>query len=286
MVRIEVLIRCRASFFGTRIILRQVSPESEPIYDLIIALYNGCSGNWKELGRQTGVSDEDVKHFLEYAVQFLGNCGNYKGFGDSKFIPRLSPSALEALVSTTEQAKTIFDSIGGKSGTIFADASNPKTMHLGFPDQGHISTYYPDSPNITQEEIEAVDEYISGKEILPENTRLKKLNSGDFELLVASGIDNPPAEDIDTAGGKKTFNLDGKLEGKTLRIVFGDHREEMAKIALHMKKAGLNAANETQKSMMDWYAKSFGTGSLKAYKESQKLWVKDLGKYNSRALTG
>lgn len=29
--------------------------------------------------------------------------------------------------------------------------------------------------------------------------------------------------------------------------------------------------------MMGEYAKSFGTGSLKAFKESQKLWVKDLG---------
>ena len=271
------LIRCRASFSGTRIILRQVSPESEPIYDLIIALYEGCSGDWKELQKQAGISDDDLKHFLEYAVQFLGNNGNYKGFGDSKFVPRLSTSAFEALVSTTRQAKAIFDGLGGKDGAIFADTKNPKIMHLGFPDQGHLSTYYPDSPDITQEEIEAIGEFIAEKEILPENTRLKKLKSGGFELLVASSIESPPANDIDSINGETTFDLDGRLKGKTLKVVFGDYKEEMAKVALHIKKAGLNSANDNQKAMMDYYAKSFGTGSLKAFKESQKLWVKDLG---------
>ena len=65
--------------------------------------------------------------------------------------------------------------------------------------------------------------------------------------------------------------------GKTITLVFGDHREQMAKIALHMKQAGKHAANPGQISMMDEYAKSFGTGSLQAFLESQKLWVKDIG---------
>ena len=34
----------RASFAGTRINLRQVSPESEPIYDFILALHKHCNG--------------------------------------------------------------------------------------------------------------------------------------------------------------------------------------------------------------------------------------------------
>jgi dipeptidyl-peptidase III len=34
----------RASFAGTRINLRQVSPESEPIYDFIIELHKVCNG--------------------------------------------------------------------------------------------------------------------------------------------------------------------------------------------------------------------------------------------------
>ncbi len=81
-------MHCRASFAGNRIVLRQVSPESESIYDLIIALHKSCGGDWKALGQKAGVDDGAVTLFLQYAVQFLGNSGNYKSFGDSKFIPR------------------------------------------------------------------------------------------------------------------------------------------------------------------------------------------------------
>ena len=118
---------------------------------------------------------------------------------------------------------------------------------------------------------------MADKELLPENTRLRKVSDSKLELLVASGIDNPPKDTIDTGDGKVEYGPLPELDGKTLGITYGDHREEMAKIALHMKQAGLSSDNETQKKMMDHYAASFGTGSLKAFKESQKLWVKDIG---------
>ena len=254
--------------------LSQVSPEAENIYDIIIALHQSCTGDWAKLRARTGVSEADLAHFLEYAIQFLGNCGNYKGFGDSKFVPRLPPAAFEALVSTTPMAQDLFAKIGSN---IYADVKRPGRMHLGYPDQGHLSNYYPDSPTITKDEIDAVGTYLSAKEVLPENTRLRKLPNGNFELLIASGIDNPPLNDIDSAGGAIEFQLDGSLQGRRLRLVYGDHREEMAKIALHMKQASLAAADDRQKKMMEAYTKSFGTGSLKAFKECQKLWVKDLG---------
>ena len=132
--------------------------------------------------------------------------------------------------------------------------------------------YYPDSPDINQTEIEEVDKFIGDKGLLPENTRIRKTKDGNFEILIASGVSNPPASDIDTKDASWTLP-----NGKSVSLVFGDHQEEMAKIALHMKQAGKHAANPGQKSMMDEYAKSFGTGSLLAFKESQKLWVNDIG---------
>ena len=71
----HILISRSAAYSGSRIILRQVSPESEGIYDLIIALHESCGGDWKQLQDQTGVSSEDVDGFLSYAAQFLGNLG-------------------------------------------------------------------------------------------------------------------------------------------------------------------------------------------------------------------
>lgn len=58
--------------------MRQISPESEIIFDLILSLYKAVQGDWKKLGSETGVNDDDVKLWLEYAAAFLGNTGNYK----------------------------------------------------------------------------------------------------------------------------------------------------------------------------------------------------------------
>ena len=261
----------RASFIGTRIVFRQVSPESEAIYDMIIALYQSCNGDWKALQRDTGISSEDLQSFLEYAAQFLGNAGNYKGFGDSKFIPRLSSKVLRNLVSKTPKARQYYEAV---EGNLFGDLNNLGRLHLGFPDNGHLSNYYPGSPDITEKEIVILGEFLAEKRLLPENTRIRRLNNGDFEVLVASGVRNPPHDTIDT-GGVTSWQLDGELKGRHVKIVYGDHQEEMAKISLHMKKAGLSGADETQKSMMEEYAKSFSTGSLHAFKESQKHWVKN-----------
>ncbi|KAE8146247.1 dipeptidyl peptidase [Aspergillus avenaceus] len=263
----------RAAYEGTRITLRQVSPESEPIYDLIISLYRVCDGDWTDLAKKTNVSAEHLRYFLEYSAQFLGNCGNYKGFGDSKFIPRLPAEAFEALASTTPETKAAFKKANTTGGGIY-ETKEQSLMHLGYTDGGHMTSYYPESPTITKEEITIIGDLMEQKGLPLENTRLKKLSSGDFELLIASGITSPPSRDRDL-GDVDSFDLDGKLRGNTLRLVFGDHKEEMARIAHSLKQAGLNAANDNQKRMLDAYALSFGAGSIEAFKESQRIWVKD-----------
>lgn len=219
------------------------------------------------------MSDEHVRFFLEYAVQFLGNCGNYKGFGDSKFIPRLPSSAFEALASATSETKAAYEKASRTGGGIYETTQQP-LMHMGYPDKGHMTTYYPDSPSITKDEITAIGDLMEQKKLELENTRLKKTASGDFELLIASGVNSPPPRDRDL-GGTESWDLDGPLKGKKLRLVYGDHREEMAKIAHLLKLASLNAANDTQKLMMEAYAYSFGSGSIESFKESQRIWVKD-----------
>ena len=71
----------RAAWSGTRIIHRQVSPESSGIFDLIMRLYEACKnnyrGDWDALANACKVSHADVNAFLEYAATFLSNIGNY-----------------------------------------------------------------------------------------------------------------------------------------------------------------------------------------------------------------
>ncbi|RMZ89333.1 hypothetical protein DV736_g3435, partial [Chaetothyriales sp. CBS 134916] len=260
----------RAAFLGTRVTLAQVSPESVPIYDLIVALHTAVDGDYARLSKQTGVDEADVKEWLNYAAQFLGNCGNYKGFGDSKFIPRISPVELEKLSSINKRSSDLFVAASKAGGGIY-ETKDVGLMHLGYPDSGHLSAYYPDSEDITKAEIVAVSDACEKAGLLVENTRLRKKGKEEFELLIASGTDNPPTADRDL-GGKEYLEVEG---GRKCKLVFGDYKESMSKIAGEIKKAEQEALNETEKKMHEEYGKSFGLGSIEAFKESQRWWIKD-----------
>lgn len=263
----------RASFAGTRIVLRQLSPESEPIYDLIVSLHKSANGDWSALGKKAGIEESELTHFLEYAAMFLGNSGNYKSFGDAKFIPRCNEKSVAALASTSPEASKFYEAT---NGAIFS-SKTPASMHLGFPDAGHMTTYYPDSPSITKDEIESVSAWMEKKHLLPENTRLRKNADGSFEILIASANTSVPAEGGDI--GKETqFTVeDGSLKGKTIKLTYGDYADEMKNITAYIKQAAANADNETQKNMHLAYGKSFETGSLESFKDSQRYWIKDKG---------
>ncbi|SPN96764.1 probable dipeptidylpeptidase III [Cephalotrichum gorgonifer] len=263
----------KAAFAGTRIVLRQLSPESEPIYDFILALHEASGGDWAALAEKAGISEQDLTYFLEYTAQFLGNSGNYKSFGDSKFIPRCGESVFKALAATSPKAEEFYKAT---NGAIHKD-DDQALMHLGFPDQGHMTTYYPDSPDITKAEIDAISLWSEKKGLLPENNRLRKTKEGNFEILIASAVTQVPTEGGDLGKDTEFVIEDGPLEGKTVKLVYGDYTEEMKVIAEYMKKAAENADNEHQKEMHLAYAKSFESGSLLAFKDSQRAWIRDKG---------
>ncbi|QYT02480.1 Dipeptidyl peptidase 3 [Trichoderma simmonsii] len=262
----------KAAFAGSRIVLRQLSPESEPIYDLIIALHKSANGDWNALAQKAGVDESELTLFLEYVAMFLGNMGNYKSFGDAKFIPRCSEKTVSALAATSPEAQKFYDAT---KGAIFSH-EDPGSMHLGFLDAGHMTTYYPDSKGITKSEIEAVSAWMEEKRLLPENTRLRKTADG-FDILIASAVTSVPADGGDIGKETKFTVENGPLKGKTISLVYGDYAEEMKNITAYIKQAAANADNENQKNMHLAYAKSFETGSLEAFKDSQRFWIKDKG---------
>ncbi|KAJ4418499.1 hypothetical protein N0V85_001408 [Neurospora sp. IMI 360204] len=263
----------KASFAGNRIVLRQVSPESESIYDFIIALHKASGGDWKALAEKAGVDEAGLNAFLQYAAQFLGNSGNYKSFGDSKFVPRCDEKVFASLASTSPEAEKHYKAT---NGAIFS-TDKPGLLHLGFTDEGHLTTYYPDSPDITKDEIDAVAKWMQKTGLLPENTRLRKTKDGVFELLIASAVTSIPSEGGDIGKDTEYKITEGPLEGKTIKLVYGDYAAEMKAITEYSKKAAENAENETQQKMHTAYAKSFEEGSLEAFKDSQRFWIRDQG---------
>ncbi|KAH6071110.1 dipeptidase [Parastagonospora nodorum] len=256
-----------ACFAGTRIVLRQCSAESEHIYDFIIALHKHCRGDYTALAKEAGLSQEETDAYLNYAAQFLGNLGNYKSFGDSKFVPRLEPRQFKALATVSKETLEIYEKF---KDSVYAGDDLGK-LHLGYPSAGHVSTYYPDSPNITKEEIAGVSDFLESKGLLPENTRISKTGDG-FAVLIASASTSPPPEDRDLKDSEWTLD-----DGKKVKLVFGDYSQEMDTIARHIEEAKKYAANDNEREMMEEYSKSFRTGSLQAFKRSQKAWVLDKG---------
>jgi dipeptidyl-peptidase-3 len=250
-----------------------VSPESEHIYDFIIALHKAGGGNWKGLASKAGIREDEVTAVLQYAAQFLGNGGNYKSFGDAKFLPRCDEKVFAALAKTSPEAERHYAATNGA----ITSADKQGLLHLGFTDDGHMTTYYPDSPDITKDEVDAVAKWMQKKGLLPENTRLRKTKDGVFELLIASANTSPPSEGGDIGKDVDYQITEGPLSSKMIRLVYGDYSKEMAAIAANIRKAAENAENENQQKMHLAYARSFEEGSLLAFKDSQRHWIRDQG---------
>lgn len=220
-------------------------------------------GDWDKLLEK--VSADDLELFLEYSSQFLSNLGNYKSFGDVKFVPRISKESFEKIASVNSSAHALFERI---SEPLYSTTPEEANL-LGYPDKGHVTAYY--SSNITEAEIKAIQTVTASNNILPENTRVFKTGDKDFKFYIASADVTVPSVDP----FKETYELADNLG--TLTLVYGDHAKEFEHITSEMQQAIEFAANETQVKMLLAYVESFKTGSMEAHKESQKYWVKDIG---------
>ncbi|KAI1274271.1 peptidase family M49-domain-containing protein [Xylaria sp. FL0933] len=258
----------RAAWLGTRIVLRQVSPESSAIYDFILELFGSCSGKWDAL-IGPGISREDIRGFLTYAAMFLSNIGNYfishdnNGIAENKackFVPAVDANVLRKLAARSTRLSVLYEEI---ASAIYAI----RPFSLGYPSEPTQSSYYPRSDNITDEEISIVSRALEHNSIFPENTRIRKSGDGtDFDVLIASvESDNLP----------QTLPL---LKAKgALKLVRGDHSSELEKICRELSEAVNYAANDLQKEYLRASIESFRTGSLDTYRESLRIWDRDKG---------
>ena len=250
----------RACWYGTRIICAQVSPYSGRIFEALLAPFR--SGfSMAQVQEKSGVSQEAFGYFQDYVVNFLGNLGEYKSFGDTKFIPRCSREDLAKILSAGNNAgQSSLDS--SVLDAIYALEPSSVLM-LGYPDQQHTSAYY--SSDVTRAEIDLVQKFLESRNISAYNTRLFKdtQNTSNFVVRLASAEVKP----------SETY----QYEGKTIRIEYGDYQQEMAKIVEALEHALPYAGNDNQKHMLEKYIESFRTGSIDAHKESQRWWIKDVG---------
>ncbi|KAI1736227.1 peptidase family M49-domain-containing protein [Xylaria scruposa] len=248
----------RAAWSGSRIILRQVSPESPAIFNFIMRLREFCDGEWQRLAEWEGVTKDDVSAFLQYAATFLSNIGNYYGSGDQKFIPKMNQNALKIIASQTPELTRLYEEFRSE---IFAIPP----YSLGFPSSVSQSSYYLGN-QISKEEIALVSKVLDAASIFPENTRIEKLKSNAYKVHQASIDSTRAAQPLNT--------LDASVE---VHLVGGDHATDLVRMCDNLNKASKYAANDTQRKFLNEYVESFRTGSLDAYRDSQRTWVTDKG---------
>ncbi|XDG04467.1 hypothetical protein ABKA04_004082 [Annulohypoxylon sp. FPYF3050] len=255
----------RACWYGTRVTLRQTSPESEGIFDFILELHKACGGKWDEF-RNYGISQECLESWVEFCGMFLSSLGNYSDSGDRKVIPKIPRDVLFKMASLSPEALS-------KLEDILEPMMAVKPAGLGYPDANNQSSYYLGNVRITKEEVKSITKIMEEKKIAPNNTRLQKQVSGsdgydDFIIIQASAERNnvPQLLEVNAVAGNNRQAM--------LYLRRGDHYEEMAKICAELTQA-LKYANNEQKATLSQLIESFYTGDYEAFDSAQMRWLED-----------
>ncbi|KAJ8324403.1 hypothetical protein QVD99_002433 [Batrachochytrium dendrobatidis] len=259
----------RASWAGAGIIAASMSPYGPALVGLFLDIFTVPETRHSDAPRmvdiialqaKVDVSEASWTNFLEYACSVLNNLSNYKSFGDTKFIPRISASEMDAIIRKIDPR--IHEKFVSLKNVIY-DISPDAQLLLGYPSEGHVSGYY--SQNISKADVEFVQKYLETKSPLYAiNTRIFKTDNV-YQVRIASSEDAGKVEETVT------------IDGKTIQIVYGDFQKEMKACADAMAGALQYAANDNQKKMIEAYVDSFRSGSMDAHCESQKHWIRDVG---------
>ncbi|XP_073419365.1 dipeptidyl peptidase 3-like isoform X2 [Dendrobates tinctorius] len=268
----------RASFYGGLIVLFQTSPESPAIYILLNRLFRAQEPSVLHgVAQAQGLTDEEYQALLVYTAGFFANMGNYKSFGDTKFVPTVPKEKLEKLLRASEAFTE--DPEGMEALWKMVEdgmySLEPQERQLGLGDHG-ISTYF--SANCTLEDAELIQKFLDSKSLSAYNTRLFKTQDDGgrtkYEVRLAS-VSKEGSGDASSDLSKVLGQFE--FEGHEIRVTKGDYSPLLLRVRENLEKAKVYASNENQRKMLEEYGRSFQEGSIEAHKEGSKYWVQDKG---------
>lgn len=198
-----------------------------------------------------------------YACGFFANAGNYKGMGDTKFIPNLDVDKFEAIVTGSQAYQSATKELAFLWSNCKKSIYNltHRTKNFGFADDG-ITTYF--SENCTQKDSDLVNDWLKLKKLDAYICRTFKITRDGrttYEIKCASsetgdkaGITIPPEEH----------------NGNTFVVTRGDYSQLLALVSENLAIAKDHAANANQVKMIEEYITSFQEGDLDAHKEGSR----------------
>ena len=96
----------RAAWEGAKICWFQRSYESPALLILFKLLFSQNLNNLKQKVLKSGLEDNDFRQMLAYSAAVFQNCGNYKAFGDTKFVPEVEPEKFKQIIKCGENYET------------------------------------------------------------------------------------------------------------------------------------------------------------------------------------
>ncbi|XP_045493588.1 dipeptidyl peptidase 3 [Colias croceus] len=262
----------QAAWNGGLIVLMQTSPESPKIFSLLHRIFlEEPIEELKDSCSKAGVSEDDFQAFLVYAGGVFANSGNYKGFGDTKFIPNLPDSTFELIVKSSKAYENDTTHITklwqNTHHAIYSIA--PRLTSLGLADKG-VTTYF--SSNCTEEDSNLVNDWMKTKRIEAYICRTFKTTANDGLPLYTIHLASVEKS------SKAPITMDKeKYKGAYFQVTRGDYSPLLKLVSDNLTKAIEYAANDNEKNMLKHYVNSFNEGDLNEHKEGSRYWIKDKG---------
>jgi len=260
----------RADWAGAKICLLQCSAESTPIFALLQLVFSAQSiAELLAAAAAAGLNQEEIDQAMMYAAAFYGNLGNYKSFGDTKFVPMLPPDRFQLLMLASRAdaaaVKALWEECHERMYSL-----PPRQRQLGLGAAAGVSTYF--SANCEESDADIGNRFLDSLGLSAYNTRLFKGDDGSYTVRIASAT-------VSSQGGDPVAQLcrEHSFEGHPFVVQRGDYAPLMARIVAGIREAEAHASNEEQLAMLKCYAESFELGSIDEHKNGSRHWIKDSG---------
>ncbi|KRX04493.1 hypothetical protein PPERSA_06046 [Pseudocohnilembus persalinus] len=179
----------KAAWEGAKICYFQKSYESPALFiilQLVFSAENQPLSQFKKRFLEKKIGNENQwNQIMAYCAGFFNNCGNYKSFGSTKFVPEVSEEIFTKFIQLSNNYQVHQKLID----FLWEDIKELVFQYKGilekidFPSKGQIGYY---SQNITKEEIQKVDEFLKIMNLDPTTTRILKQSDSHFQIHFAS----------------------------------------------------------------------------------------------------
>ena len=134
--------------------------------------------------------------------------GNYKGFGDCKFVPNLIEDKMEKLVLASQAAKLdpkLVDLWRKVKGPLYSLSDREKQLGLG---EKGVTKYF--TSNCDSADSDAINQYLKHKNI-----------EGYITRVIKTVVDGRTVYDIRHAGVEEKLISEEKFSGNTFKVTTG-----------------------------------------------------------------